>query len=846
MGSMTHWVPTSTLRPSMVLKTWGNARHGVLGHGEGGNEEIPRVLELAVGVVSIACGELHCIALTDAGTVLSWGSGTLGALGHGVTGACRTPAEVGALREVGPVVQVCAGSHHSLVRNAAGAVFGWGTIGLEGACEAHPRRQEGLEGRAAQIGCGNSFCTALVPSGVQAWGGALGRHSRFVCAVGGAHSLSCGATTFACISPNGDALVSPPLRSDGARLGGWSPQEMLAVSAPSGEPFVSIGAGAAFTAALTASGCVCVFAHGAEPLPLHGLRGAAGFIGAPAHAFAASSSPLALPLLQGAAEGAALERLLHVQLLGDAIEQLAVGANHIAALCAPSARRHASSKSPAARSGGASPWGGAEEGITTSQRAAARFIDASAMGGGWEAHRGFGKCSCADGGHSAPSHGTPRYHPPRGYAEPYPSRGEAYLYTPRHDAFSPLSPHAETHTPARRLSETRTPACRLFGTEGAATERRRRQPDSACPPQLEQSLEDALHISATLRRRLSSQAPSRPPHTTTQRAPLSLSHTHTPRSQHLSLSLSHTRTTQRAPLSLSLTHTRTTQRAPLSLSLSLSTQRAPLSLSLSPRSEHHTHTHTHTPRSEHHSLSLSLSLCAAEDYSANPIAAKRMHRALRVLHAKAQSASSRRELRHHLFSLWRNTAAASAFRRWFDAMRRRIESQVLRAHSRGFCSGNAASRALALWRAACTQLRLLEAWSGQASRQSVRIARRRAFHRFRANARAERAERARGKLAGRTLVLRADRALHKWRAAVVMIAADRKMQQLQTLLAAEEKRLAAARAHQPRARPENTASRRPRQARVRSTFDKLFGVIEAWEAFRIRPAFAVWARVAAR
>ena len=42
-------------RVPLALKTWGSARHGVLGHGDSGDEEMPRPLETAFGVTAIAC-----------------------------------------------------------------------------------------------------------------------------------------------------------------------------------------------------------------------------------------------------------------------------------------------------------------------------------------------------------------------------------------------------------------------------------------------------------------------------------------------------------------------------------------------------------------------------------------------------------------------------------------------------------------------------------------------------------------------------------------------------------------------------------------------------------------------
>ena len=119
---------------SSVLLSWGRGRYGVLGHGHEYDVELPRRVSAAPPVISIACGELHTLALTADGRVLSWGSGLMGALGNGELGACRSPAEVHGLRAVRQLTAVAAGRHHSLALTVDGEVYGWGMCGSAAEC----------------------------------------------------------------------------------------------------------------------------------------------------------------------------------------------------------------------------------------------------------------------------------------------------------------------------------------------------------------------------------------------------------------------------------------------------------------------------------------------------------------------------------------------------------------------------------------------------------------------------------------------------------------------------------------------------------------------------------------
>jgi hypothetical protein len=70
---------------------------------------------------SICTGEEHTLAMTDHGTVYSWGDGKRGQLGHGDVSCQATPKVVDALKR--KVAAVAAGSFHSVFLLAAGSVY---------------------------------------------------------------------------------------------------------------------------------------------------------------------------------------------------------------------------------------------------------------------------------------------------------------------------------------------------------------------------------------------------------------------------------------------------------------------------------------------------------------------------------------------------------------------------------------------------------------------------------------------------------------------------------------------------------------------------------------------------
>lgn len=77
-------------------------------------------------VVQVACGsrDAQTLALTDEGSVYSWGDGDFGKLGRGGSEGCNVPHEVERLRDQ-KVCQIECGAQFSLALTKLGQVWTW-------------------------------------------------------------------------------------------------------------------------------------------------------------------------------------------------------------------------------------------------------------------------------------------------------------------------------------------------------------------------------------------------------------------------------------------------------------------------------------------------------------------------------------------------------------------------------------------------------------------------------------------------------------------------------------------------------------------------------------------------
>uniref|UniRef100_A0A8C9WQQ0 Regulator of chromosome condensation 2 n=1 Tax=Scleropages formosus TaxID=113540 RepID=A0A8C9WQQ0_SCLFO len=109
------------------LWSWGRNDKGQLGHGDTKRIEAPKLVE-ALGeevIVAAACGRNHTLALTENGTVYSFGENKLGQLGHGnQTDAVPTPATIQYNGQ--PLVKVACGAEFSMVVDCKGNLYSFG------------------------------------------------------------------------------------------------------------------------------------------------------------------------------------------------------------------------------------------------------------------------------------------------------------------------------------------------------------------------------------------------------------------------------------------------------------------------------------------------------------------------------------------------------------------------------------------------------------------------------------------------------------------------------------------------------------------------------------------------
>ena len=123
--------------------TWGTG----WGLGQGGDDDTQRLSPTKVTgggldgvvVVQVAAGDYHSTALTAAGDLYTWGSGGRGRLGHGDEVTRSVPTVVGG---TGAVMGMACGDNHSLVTTREGRVLGFGKnvkgeLGLGGGAEGN-------------------------------------------------------------------------------------------------------------------------------------------------------------------------------------------------------------------------------------------------------------------------------------------------------------------------------------------------------------------------------------------------------------------------------------------------------------------------------------------------------------------------------------------------------------------------------------------------------------------------------------------------------------------------------------------------------------------------------------
>ncbi len=129
---------TVVLKADSTVWTWGNNSDGQLGDGATNPTSLPtqvlggRGSELLTGVIAIAAGEGHTVALKADGSVWAWGRNISGQLGIGNTDTSFTPVQVHDVGDSGmltDIIDIAAGFDHTLALKSDGTVYAWGFNG---------------------------------------------------------------------------------------------------------------------------------------------------------------------------------------------------------------------------------------------------------------------------------------------------------------------------------------------------------------------------------------------------------------------------------------------------------------------------------------------------------------------------------------------------------------------------------------------------------------------------------------------------------------------------------------------------------------------------------------------
>ena len=181
-GIYTHPAGYFTLggAPGTAL-AWGGNGSGQLGDGTTAESRSPILPSLPGAAAAVAAGAAFSLALGPDGSVWAWGSNTFGQLGTGSFTDSAVPVRVKDPTGQGfltGIVAIAAGYEHALALDGSGKVYGWGAndAGQLGADPATLDRsslpREIISGEARMISAGQQYSLAVSSDQgcVQAWG----------------------------------------------------------------------------------------------------------------------------------------------------------------------------------------------------------------------------------------------------------------------------------------------------------------------------------------------------------------------------------------------------------------------------------------------------------------------------------------------------------------------------------------------------------------------------------------------------------------------------------------------------------------------------------------------------
>ncbi|MFQ5768028.1 MAG: hypothetical protein ACE5ID_08605, partial [Acidobacteriota bacterium] len=149
--------------------SWGDNAWGQLGDGSTADRLFPAMLTGVVDVKTLSAGGDHALALDVRGRIWAWGRNNRGQIGDGTTTGRTNPVELFAADPARRCIEIAAGGRHSLAIDHHGLVLAWGADD------------------SGQLGNGALTGDQLLPGPVS-WTNGFSRAVRI--AAGGEHSLA--------------------------------------------------------------------------------------------------------------------------------------------------------------------------------------------------------------------------------------------------------------------------------------------------------------------------------------------------------------------------------------------------------------------------------------------------------------------------------------------------------------------------------------------------------------------------------------------------------------------------------------------------------------------------------
>ena len=159
------------LKSDGTVWAWGWNVFGQAGDGSGVNQNAPVKVARLTKVIAIAAGGNHSLALESDGSVWAWGGNIYGELGDGTTTTRQAPTRV-----AGGAAGIACGQYHSMTLQSDGTVYAWGSnsngqLGNGTTTDKTTSVRAGTLANAAFIAAGAFTSLAILSDGsVWAWG----------------------------------------------------------------------------------------------------------------------------------------------------------------------------------------------------------------------------------------------------------------------------------------------------------------------------------------------------------------------------------------------------------------------------------------------------------------------------------------------------------------------------------------------------------------------------------------------------------------------------------------------------------------------------------------------------